>query len=161
MTDENCYMSPSKYIIASYSSFIVQAICQTWCWLLLSRAGNKHFHNHNVLEGSQRRPCPVPAGIIRAMKLGTTRLIFAQGRVNLKSNYNYWKELPQRKPLSQEWGREEVRNTSKDDATTKQTLSRAHSVSMYINVKYWEVIFDTPQLGFHWSGFQINDHDIS
>lgn len=101
MTDENWYMSPSKYIIASYSSLIVEAICQPWC-RLLSRAGNKHFHNHNVLEGSRRRPGPVLAGIIKAMKLWTTRLIFAEGRVNLESDYNHWEELPQRSPLSQE-----------------------------------------------------------
>lgn len=46
-------------------------------------------NNNSMPEESQRRPCHVLVGIIIAMKIGTTKYVFAEGQVHLKSNKNY------------------------------------------------------------------------
>lgn len=69
---------PPMYIIASHSSFIIQAICKPFI-----------KNNNSMPEESQRRPFLVLIRITIAMKIGTTRLVFAEGQVHMKPNENY------------------------------------------------------------------------
>lgn len=86
---------------------------------------------------SQRGPCPVLSGIIRAKKIGRVRLIFAESKLT-ENQLKLLKMLPQWSRLSQE--REQVRGMSKDCVANEQTLATVHSVPYICEIlrnKFW------------------------